>query len=94
MKASSVREGSKEKSTQVTGNRIYKRCLVCKVTLPGQAPIRQNSPGVDCAQEPIWKIPLVSIALRRRGQTLENRVRLPRLSVPPSMWHPFIEMVG
>jgi hypothetical protein len=28
MKAPSVREGSKENGTQVTGNRIYKGCLV------------------------------------------------------------------
>jgi hypothetical protein len=37
MKAPSVREGSKENGTQVTGNRIYKGCLVWKRTLPGQA---------------------------------------------------------
>jgi len=37
MKAPSVREGSKENGTQVTGNRIYKGCLVCKVSLPDPA---------------------------------------------------------
>lgn len=51
MKAPSVREGSKENRTQVTKNRICKRCLVWKSTLPDQAPIRKNSPGVDHAQE-------------------------------------------
>jgi hypothetical protein len=51
MKAPLVREGSKENGTQVTGNQIYKGCLVCKQTLAGQALIRKNSPGVDHAQE-------------------------------------------
>jgi len=51
MKAPLVREGSKENGTQVTGNQIYKGCLVCKHTLPDQALIRKNSPGVDHAQE-------------------------------------------
>jgi hypothetical protein len=37
MKAPSVREGSKKNGTQVTGNRIYKGCLVCKHTLADQA---------------------------------------------------------
>jgi hypothetical protein len=44
MKAPSVRGGSKENGTQVTGNRIYKGCLVrqigfsvCKTTLPDLA---------------------------------------------------------
>jgi hypothetical protein len=48
MKAPLVREGSKENGTQVTGNRIYKGCLVCKLELPGQAPILRtiaNTPG-------------------------------------------------
>jgi len=48
MKAPSVREGSKENSTQVTGNRIYKGCLVCQLALPDLAPIQQtiaNTPG-------------------------------------------------
>ena len=39
MKAPLVREGSKENGTQVTGNQIYKGCLVCKQSLLGQAPI-------------------------------------------------------
>jgi len=30
----------------------------------------QKFPGVDRAQEPIWKIPPVLIAPRKRGQTL------------------------
>jgi len=46
MKAPSVREGSKENGTQVTGNRIYKGCLVRKVILPSQAPIA-NSLSID-----------------------------------------------
>jgi hypothetical protein len=33
MKAPSVREESKENGTQVTGNLIYKGCLVCKSPL-------------------------------------------------------------
>jgi hypothetical protein len=33
MKAPSIREGSKENGTQVTRNRIYKGCLVCKPIL-------------------------------------------------------------
>lgn len=37
MKAPSVREGSRENGTQVTGNRIYKGCLVCKTSLADQA---------------------------------------------------------
>ena len=37
MKAPSVREGSKENRTQVTKNRICKRCLVCKMLLPDLA---------------------------------------------------------
>jgi len=37
MKAPSVREGSKENGTQVTGNRIYKGCLVCQLPLPDLA---------------------------------------------------------
>ncbi len=37
MKASSVRGGSKENGTQVTGNRIYKGCLVYKTSLPDEA---------------------------------------------------------
>jgi len=39
MKAPLVREGSKENGTQVTGNQIYKGCLVCKQSLadPAQA---------------------------------------------------------
>jgi hypothetical protein len=48
MKAPSVREGSKENGTQVTGNRIYKGCLVRQGTLAGQAFIQRtiaNSPG-------------------------------------------------
>jgi hypothetical protein len=36
MKAPLVREGSKENGTQVTGNQIYKGCLVCKLTLADQ----------------------------------------------------------
>jgi len=42
MKAPSVREGSKENRTQVTKNRICKRCLVWKLLLLGQAPIQHN----------------------------------------------------
>ena len=48
MKAPLVREGSKENGTQVTGNRIYKGCLVRQRTLAGQAFIQRmiaNSPG-------------------------------------------------
>jgi hypothetical protein len=48
MKAPSVRGGSKENGTQVTGNRIYKGCLVCKKTLPDLALIPRtiaNTPG-------------------------------------------------
>ena len=55
MKAPSVREGSKENRTQVTKNRICKRCLVWKtgfsvrkVELPDLALIQfliANSPG-------------------------------------------------
>jgi hypothetical protein len=37
MKAPSVREGSKENGTQVTGNRIYKKCLVRQQILADQA---------------------------------------------------------
>jgi hypothetical protein len=37
MKAPSVREGSKENGTQVTGNRIYKGCLVYQLSLPDPA---------------------------------------------------------
>ena len=37
MKAPSVREGSKENGTLVTGNQIYKGCLVRQRTLTGQA---------------------------------------------------------
>jgi hypothetical protein len=37
MKAPSVREGSKENGTQVTGNQIYKGCLVWKPSLPDPA---------------------------------------------------------
>ena len=37
MKAPSVREGGKENGTQITGNRIYKGCLVWKLTLAEQA---------------------------------------------------------
>src|SRR4028119_1819115 len=43
MKAPSVREGSKENGTQVTGNGIYKGCLVCKSPLADQVPIPQVS---------------------------------------------------
>lgn len=48
MKAPSVREGSKENGTQVTRNRIYRECLVCKLTLAGQTPIQflmASTPG-------------------------------------------------
>jgi len=37
MKVPLVREGSKENGTQVTGNRIYKGCLVLKSPLPDLA---------------------------------------------------------
>lgn len=48
MKAPSVREGSKKNGTQVTGNRIYKGCLVCQLSLADQAPIQfmiASTPG-------------------------------------------------
>lgn len=48
MKAPSVREGSKENGTQVTGNRIYKGCLVRQLSLPNLAPVQPmivNTPG-------------------------------------------------
>jgi hypothetical protein len=48
MKAPSVREGSKENGTQVTGNLIYKGCLVWQSPLPDLALIPRtiaNTPG-------------------------------------------------
>jgi len=48
MKAPLVREGGKENGTQVTGNQIYKGCLVCKLSLPDLALIQfliANTPG-------------------------------------------------
>jgi hypothetical protein len=48
MKAPSVRGGSKENGTQVTGNRIYKGCLVNQSPLADQAPVQPltvNTPG-------------------------------------------------
>jgi len=48
MKAPLVREGSKENGTQVTGNLIYKGCLVWKSALLDLAPVQPlivNTPG-------------------------------------------------
>jgi hypothetical protein len=48
MKAPSVREGSKENGTQVTGNRIYKGCLVRQLELADQPLLQSpiaNAPG-------------------------------------------------
>jgi hypothetical protein len=91
MKAPLVREGSKENGTQVTGNQIYKGCLVCKHSLPGQAPIPRtiaNTPGSGLGGGNL----LCGGVVYLYPYSLES-FPLPRLFVPPSMWHPFIEMV-
>jgi len=57
MKAPSVREGSKENRTQVTKNRICKRCLVWKLLLADLAPIQQtiaNTPGFGSGDVTSW----------------------------------------
>jgi len=94
MKAPLVREGSQENGTQVTGNRIYKGCLVRQYALPDQALIRKNSPGVDHAQEtgidcllslPIGIKSYPAITVLSPG--LGYRIFLCHLAVPVSLCH-------
>jgi hypothetical protein len=83
MKAPSVRGGSKENGTQVTGNRIYKGCLVSQSPLPDLAPIQPtiaNIPGSGLGDGNL----LYGVGVVYLYPYSIESLPLPRLSVPPS----------
>jgi hypothetical protein len=73
MKAPSVREGGKENGTQVTGNQIYKGCLVCQLPLADQA-LPQKIPFMPTSLSQLqaqgWKKWLSRITFTRRTNYL------------------------
>jgi hypothetical protein len=84
MKAPLVREESKENGTQVTGNQIYKGCLVCKLSLPDHAQIQfliANTPGA--ASRDGRKLVERFMAGKRKIVPRSRSAKIPSVSLRP-----------
>jgi len=84
MKAPSVREGSKENGTLVTGNQIYKGCLVRQRTLTGQAFIQWTiANSLDSALRDDKKFVNRFMAGKAKIMSKSRSAKIPPVSIAP-----------